>query len=214
MTEKATTMNITARLLSILILTGAVVVLGQCNYSGNKSGMHYFLDMHDSPAVESQEEDPSTLDESYSGNYKKTMGPLESWGGPGSAARTAPEGTVPRNKTPYLYEAADFDTPAKELTNPLQATKEVLERGRKEFNTYCAVCHGNTGHGDGPVTPRFGDIPALAGPNSNVLGWEDGRFFHMITVGRARMKPYAAQIEEKDRWAIIHYIKLLQKQEQ
>ncbi len=54
-------------------------------------------------------------------------------------------------------------------------------------------------------------MPALAGSNSNVLKWEDGRFFHIITVGRARMKSYAAQISPEDRWAIIHYIRLLQK---
>ena len=127
---------------------------------------------------------------------------------------TAPEGTVARNKDPYLIPAADFDRAAKELTNPLKPTKEVLALGQKKFNTYCSVCHGYTGMGDGPVTPRFDGIPSLAGPDSLVLNWEDGRIFHIITVGRARMRPYAAQITEEERWAIIHYIKLLQKQGQ
>lgn len=207
-------MNSLTRILTVAIASGAALLLSQCNYAGNQSGMHFFLDMHDSPAVESQEEDPSTLDEVYEGNYEKTMGSLESWGGPGSAARTAPEGTVPRNKTPYLIPAADFDRAAAELTNPLRPTKEVLELGQKKYNTYCAACHGNTGMGDGPVTPRFADIPALTGPDSLVLDWEDGRIFHIITVGRARMRPYAAQTTEKERWAIIHYINLLQKQGQ
>lgn len=213
MIYKARNMNfisrITAALLALLL-----PVLGSCNYAGNQSGMHFFLDMHDSPAVESQEEDPSTLDEVYEGNYEKTMGPLESWGGPGSAARTAPEGTVPRGKAPYLIPAADFDRAAAELRNPLQPTKEVLAQGQKRYNIYCAVCHGYTGMGDGPVSPRFNDIPALAGPDSLVTDWEDGRFFHIITVGRARMRPYAAQTTEEERWAIIHYINLLQKQGQ
>jgi mono/diheme cytochrome c family protein len=205
-------LNNRSGIITVCIL-GALALL-QCNYAGNQSGLHFFLDMHDSPAVEPQEEDPSTLDERYEGSYEVTMGPVESWGGPGSATRTAPEGTVPRNKTPYLYAAADFETPAQELQNPLPLTKKVLERGQKQYNTYCAVCHGYLGMGDGPVTPRFSEIPALAGPDSLVNNWEPGRIYHIITVGRARMRPYAAQIDEKDRWAIIHYVQLLQRQEQ
>jgi len=214
MIEKATNMNPVSRTITLTITSALLVFLAQCNFAGNESGIHFFLDMHDSPAVESQEEDPSTLDEIYTGTNEKTMGSLESWGGPGSASRTAPEGTVPRNKDPYLIPAADFDQAANELRNPLRPTKEVLELGQKKYNTYCAVCHGNTGMGDGPVTPRFADIPALAGPESLVLNWEDGRIFHIITVGRARMRPYAAQTTEEERWAIIHYINLLQKQGQ
>jgi mono/diheme cytochrome c family protein len=196
-------------ILSILILNFI-----HCNYAGNKSGLHWFLDMHDSLAIEYQEEDPTTMLLSYKNEKMKGADNIESLTGPGSSLRVPPEGTVPRNYTPYLYDPNDFNTPAKELVNPLKPTKQVLERGQKQYNIYCAVCHGYQGHGDGPVSPRFPNIPALAGKNSNVLNWEDGRFFHIITVGRARMKPYAAQILPEDRWAIIHYIRLLQKNSQ
>ena len=195
-----------------LALILATLALASCNYAGNKSGLHYFLDMHDNPAVEAQEEDLTTLGDNFDGNFRRGADATEAWTGPGAGLRVPPQGTVPRNYQPYLYDAADFDTPAKELKNPLRPTAEVLKAGQRNFNIYCSVCHGQLGHGDGPVTPRFEQIPALAGSKSLILKWEDGRIFHIMTVGRARMKSYAPQISPEDRWAIIHYIRLLQKQ--
>lgn len=197
--------------IKIILILIIIILLLNCNYAGNKSGLHWFLDLHDNLAIEAQEEDPTTLLLSYKREKMKGADNIEAYTGPGSTMRVPPEGTVPRNYQPYLYATSDFDTPAKELTNPLKPTKQILERGQKQYNTFCAVCHGYQGHGDGPVSPRISNIPALAGSNSNVLNWEDGRFFHIITVGRARMYPYAAQISPEDRWAIIHYIRLLQK---
>ncbi|MCS7206028.1 MAG: cytochrome c [Leptospiraceae bacterium] len=194
-----------------LTLFAVLPVLWSCNYAGNKSGLHWFLDLHDNYAVESQEEDVTTYLVSYYSAKLKGSDNIESQSGFGSTMRVPPEGTVPRNYMPYLYDPNDFDTPAKELKNPLKPTKQVLERGQKQYNVYCAVCHGATGLGDGPLSPRLANIPALAGDKSNVLDWEDGRFYHIITVGRARMKAYAAQILPEDRWAIIHYIRLLQQ---
>jgi mono/diheme cytochrome c family protein len=194
------------------VLALLAALLSSCNYAGNKSGIHYFLDMHDNLAVEAQEEDLTTLNRSFDGTYLKGADNIEVWSGPGTGLRVPPQGTVPRNYQPYLYESGDFDKAARELKNPLRPTADVLKNGQIQYNRYCSVCHGQLGHGDGPVTPRFPEIPALAGAKSNVLNWEDGRFFHIITVGRARMKPYAAQISPENRWAIIHYIRLLQKQ--
>lgn len=196
----------------IVTLALATLSLASCNYAGNKSGLHWFLDMHDSPAVKARGEDLTTLDNTFDGNNQKGADTIEAWTGPGAGMRVPPQGTIPRNYQPYLYDVGDFDTPAKELKNPLHATAEVLKAGQRNFDIYCSVCHGKLGHGDGPVTPRFANIPSLAGAKSLVLKWEDGRFFHIMTVGRARMKPYAAQISPEDRWAIIHYIRLLQKQ--
>lgn len=197
--------------ITLFLLYIALTIISNCNYAGNKSGLHWFLDMHDNLAVESQEEDTTTYLVSYYASKLKGADNYESLSGQGSSMRVPPEGTVPRNYIPYLYDPNDFDTPAKELKNPIKPTAQILERGRKQYNIYCSVCHGATGLGDGPLSPRIANIPALAGPNSQVLNWEDGRFYHIITVGRARMKSYAAQLTPEDRWAVIHYVRLLQK---
>ncbi len=181
-----------------------------CNYAGNVSGLHYFLDMHDSPAVEDQEEDFTTLHQTKGSDWQKAMQQQPAWGGPGAAVRVPPQGSVPRNYQPYPYGPADFGLAGQELKNPLiPFTVATYKRGQKQYNTYCAVCHGYTGYGDGPVTPMLAEVPSLM--NQKIRSsWKDGEIYHIITMGRGRMLPYAAQILPKDRWAIISYIRLLQ----
>lgn len=191
----------------MLLILGS---LTKCGYRGNKSGLHWFLDMHDSLAVEAQEEDTTTLNYTKEGDWYHGAD-LNSiaWGGPGSAMRVPPEGTVPRNYQPYPYGPTDFDKAAQELKNPLPRTQSVLERGKKEFEIYCYVCHGYRGQGDGPVVPPFPKPPNLITGAAKFQ--PDGWTFHMITMGRGAMKSYAAQISVADRWAIIHYLRLLQQ---
>ncbi|GIX41835.1 MAG: hypothetical protein KatS3mg129_1568 [Leptospiraceae bacterium] len=114
-----------------LIILIALVLIINCNYAGNKSGLHWFLDMHDNLAVEAQEEDPTTLLLSYKQEKMKGTDNIEAYTGPGSTMRVPPEGTVPRNYTPYLYDPNDFDTPAKELVNPLKPTKASIRKRTK-----------------------------------------------------------------------------------
>ena len=193
----------------IMLAGTAVLFLTNCNYNGNKSGMHWFLDMHDSMAVEPQEEDITTMGQVKPENWFQGSGKNIAYNGPGSTMRVPPEGTVPRNYVPYPYEETEINKAGQELVNPLNKTKTVLARGQKQYEIYCAICHGKTGKGDGNVSPMFADIPPLVtGPAAEQ--WNDGMYFHMITMGRARMKSFAAQIQPADRWAIIHYIRLLQ----
>ncbi len=198
--------------LSALVLLGAAVALTSgCRYNGNKSGLHWFLDMHDSYAVEAQEEDTTTLNMIKGDSWDHGAGSVPAFGGPGSAMRVPPEGAVPRNQAPYQFEATDFAGAGEALRNPLPTSREVLERGKKEFEIYCAVCHGYTGHGDGPVVNPFPAPPSLVSPGAATRNWKDGSIFHMITMGRGVMKPYAAQVNVADRWAIVNYVRLLQK---
>ena len=184
---------------------------GGCRYNGNLSGLHWFLDMHDSYAVEAQEEDITTLNAVKGDGLEQGADPIDVLGGPGSAMRVPPKGTVPKNYDPYPFQQSEIVEAGENLRNTLPATKEVLERGKKMFEIYCAVCHGYTGHGDGPVVPPFPAPPKLVGPAAATVNWKDGMIFHMITMGRGQMKPYAAQVSVEDRWAIVHYIRLLQK---
>ncbi len=180
----------------------------QCNYAGNVSGLHYLLDMHDSPALEAQEEDYSNIDSSSASGPVRGMDSLPAERGRGSGLRVPPQGSVPRNYEPYLYEAGDFAA-AKALKNPLSDDRKILQRGKNRFEIFCAVCHGYSGIGDGPVTPQLANVPSLV--NASIQSWSDGEIFHIITMGRGRMLPYAAQISVSDRWALIRYLRLLQQ---
>lgn len=117
-----------------------------------------------------------------------------------------PAGTIARNEFTYPYK--DLEAAAKNV-NPLKRTTDVLNRGKAMFNTYCIVCHGPYGEGDGNVVPKFPRPPSLQ--SDKIKGYPDGKIFHVITVGQNLMSSYASQIAVEDRWAIIHYIRALQR---
>lgn len=128
------------------------------------------------------------------------------------AMRMPVAGTVPRDFEPYPYR--DMHDPAqtvevgKLLKNPLPNTQRVLARGQTLFNTYCIVCHGPRGEGNGYVVPKFPRPPSLQ--SDKIRGYQDGSIFHVITMGQNLMPSYASQILPEDRWAIIHYVRVLQ----
>lgn len=127
----------------------------------------------------------------------------------GRAMRNPPEGTVPRGFTPYPYKRTDqAGEVGRNFQNPLPRTPEVLARGQKLYNTYCIVCHGPKGKGDGTIVPKFPMPPSLH--SDKVRGWGDGSIYHVVSAGQNLMPSYASQIEPTDRWAIVHYVRVLQ----
>ncbi|MBX7232304.1 MAG: c-type cytochrome [Bdellovibrionales bacterium] len=126
-----------------------------------------------------------------------------------------PEKSVPRNVTPYKYSGKPLDAETK-LENPLRGnfSPQVLELGKKKFDIYCAICHGSLGRGDGSVAPKM-ILPPPSLMSQKVIDFKDGRIFHIITEGQGLMGPYSTQIvDEKSRWALVNYIRTLQKNTQ
>jgi len=118
------------------------------------------------------------------------------------------EGTVARNFVPYEYKD-QLQQPEKPLENPLLPTKEALELGKKKFLTFCSPCHGNYAEGDSRLNGQFPNPPTLH--SNKVRNWKDGNIYHVITNGQNIMPSYASQVTREERWAIIHYIRVLQK---
>lgn len=149
-------------------------------------------DMMDQPALKPQDYEP--------GHPKQ------------GASRLPPEGTVPVGYKPYPYPNDPISAAAR-LKNPLTGdlSPEVLNLGRQKYEIYCAVCHGYEGKGDGPVAPKM-----VLGPPSllsnKVRTMNDAAIYHIITDGQGVMASYVYQIvEERDRWAIVNYVRSLQK---
>ncbi len=119
-------------------------------------------------------------------------------------------GTVPRGFKPFHYgpDQAEADRAGRELKNPFQSTAENLARGQYIFTNYCAVCHGATGAGDGPILPKYPNPPSYQTEKSKSL--PDGTMFHVITMGRNNMPSHAAQVSADDRWKAILHIRKLQ----
>jgi mono/diheme cytochrome c family protein len=94
--------------------------------------------------------------------------------------------------------------------NPLKLTRDTLELGQERFDTYCSPCHGRAGNGHGIVGARSSWIAASL-VEDRVKGFSDGDIFDVITHGRRSMPSYRVQITEHDRWAIIAYVRALQR---
>jgi mono/diheme cytochrome c family protein len=124
-------------------------------------------------------------------------------------------GTVPAlhplGDVPAPYTQAQLDSIAPLLTNPLQPTPQVLERGKLVYERNCSVCHGTGGEGNGPVVnaqSKFPFAPAVNGAATQVRS--DGYIYAVIDVGRNFMPPYGARITHADRWAVVTYVRQLQ----
>ena len=93
---------------------------------------------------------------------------------------------------------------------PLPVTIELVRRGQKEFTINCAVCHGATGQGNG-ITSKYGLNGIANYHQDKYRQMADGQIFNTITHGYNTMMAYGDKVTVKDRWAIIAYIRALQK---
>ena len=171
--------------LSILALVG-------CNGGKNQTNIELVQNMMDQISIKSQDWDPAQGD-------KVQM-------------RIPPDGTVSKEMKPYKYKGDPIGA-EQNLKNPLEATPEVLAKGQKYFNIYCAVCHGEAGKGDGTVAVKMAVKPPSL-MSEKVRAFKDGRIFHIITDGQGVMSSYSSQLQDFDeskRWAIVNYVRSLQK---
>jgi mono/diheme cytochrome c family protein len=127
--------------------------------------------------------------------------------GNGSGMLMPPEHTIARGYPPFHFESPE-EADAK-MKNPLPNDHETLMRGQKIYNIYCITCHGPRGHGDGPVVNPFPIPKSLQ--SEDMLKWGDGHIYYVITKGQGVMPSYAQQVQREDRWAVIHYIRALQR---
>jgi mono/diheme cytochrome c family protein len=117
-------------------------------------------------------------------------------------------GTVARGQH-TMPESMTMEEAGKVYKNPLRRTEAVLERGRHVFNSTCIVCHGPHGEGNGLIVPKFPRPPSLM--SEKIRNYPDGNIYYIITRGQNLMSSYAGQIQQADRWAVIHYLRALQR---
>jgi mono/diheme cytochrome c family protein len=95
-------------------------------------------------------------------------------------------------------------------TLPVPVTEWMLARGRERYDIYCTVCHGAAGDARG-VTARYQMVGIANFHEPRLVTMPDGEIFNTITYGKNLMGAYGAQIEIPDRWAIIAYLRALQR---
>lgn len=131
--------------------------------------------------------------------------------------RTPVAGTVTREQLlPFRIEKdAPGDTSnfarARTVQNPLPALNEAdLKEAERLYLIYCGICHGPKLEGNGPLW-KDGDGPYPAAPKNlldpTIVSQGDGQLFYTITYGKNKMGSYASQLNPKQRWMVIDYIR-------
>jgi mono/diheme cytochrome c family protein len=130
----------------------------------------------------------------------------------GKVLMLPPEGTVPVDLRPFPFAAGEDEAirAGAELMNPLDPAGDATVRGREVYESKCAVCHGTGGLGDGPIIGRFPNPPNLLAEHARM--YPDGRLFHVITRGQGLMPSHAVQVLPDDRWAVVAYLRTLQRE--
>ncbi len=99
----------------------------------------------------------------------------------------------------------------------VELTEATMERGQQRFDIYCAPCHGVAGQGNGLVSERaLGLMEGTWIPATNVrqgylMKQPVGQLFEAITKGVRNMPGYGSLVPPADRWAIILYLRALQR---
>jgi mono/diheme cytochrome c family protein len=93
--------------------------------------------------------------------------------------------------------------------NPIAASPEVVEKGKKIYEKNCQKCHGKSGKGDGPDADP--DMPPddFTDPE-RISRNPDGVMYYKVWNGRKNPKMPAFKSEgltSEDVWTVIHFVK-------
>lgn len=100
---------------------------------------------------------------------------------------------------------------------PIEVSMAMIERGGQRYDIYCSPCHGLAGYGDGMVAKRADQLlegtwtPPTSFHTDLVRQRQAGHLFNTITNGIRNMPAYGPQIPVSDRWAIVAYVRALQR---
>jgi mono/diheme cytochrome c family protein len=129
------------------------------------------------------------------------------------------EGTVARGSlaTETVVSHGRSDDGAWIEAVPVEVSLAVLERGRERYDIFCSPCHGLSGYGDGMVSRRADQLqegtwtPPTSFHTELIRERPDGHLFNTISNGIRNMPAYGSQIPVGDRWAIVTYVRALQR---
>jgi len=140
--------------------------------------------------------------------------------GDGRADRLPVPGTVPHGRTPVadpaFLGADEFHYAGRAADGsfargfPVDVTERLIRRGQDRFQIYCQPCHGALGDGNG-ITKQYGMVATPSYHDDRLRSMAEGEIFNTITNGKNTMSPYADKLSPDDRWAVIAYVRALQR---
>jgi mono/diheme cytochrome c family protein len=200
-------------LLTAAIGVGAIILATGCSRTTNSPGLEYMPDMYRSPAIEAYVDygqDPYYFGDSIAEAQRET--PSARLPAAGTIAFAKDESDAQYNfPYPYPNTPDGYEQAGRELHSPIPMTKETVAEGQVIFTKFCVECHGPTGQGDGTVVAKGGYPPPPAYNGPQLKDLPEGKMFHSITYGKnIGMGSHASQLDHKERWLVIQYVKYLQ----
>jgi mono/diheme cytochrome c family protein len=183
----------TRRVLGALALTSLVTLTGCARgCTSSRPPIHINPSMDDQPKVLSQ----TSSDFFFNGSSMRE--PV-----PGTVAIDG----LKEDTAFFTGKAADGQFVA---TIPATVDDALLERGRQRYTIYCQPCHDARGDGKGILFQR-GNVPTASFNDDKIRKYPDGQIFDVMTNGMGLMPSYRWPIPPADRWAIIAYIRDLER---
>jgi len=180
----------------VLLVVGAVAVAGFRGGISRKPPIEIFPDMDRQPKLRPQ----------AANSFFKS----------GVSSQMNPPGTVARGSA---YEDNAINTGIVPGTTnwveniPVPVTATLMARGQERYTIHCTPCHGPQGDGKG-ITVKLG-MSVIADLHDSstrkIVQMPDGQIFNTITYGKNLMGPYAASLTVEDRWAVVAYVRALQR---
>jgi mono/diheme cytochrome c family protein len=140
----------------------------------------------------------------------------------GRADRAIPAGAVPRGRSveadASFLRADDARYAGKNADGSfvrgfpagLELNENFVRRGQNRYQIYCAPCHGALGDGNG-ITKSYGMVATPSYHDDRLRNMPEGEIYNTITNGKNTMFPYADKLSPDERWAVISYVRALQR---
>jgi len=137
----------------------------------------------------------------------------------GRADRMPPAHTVMRgmlDEDDHMYRGKDANGQfARGFPSGLTIDLKFLQHGQQKYTIYCSPCHGLDGSGDGILSKYgFGTLSSNGNYHSDrIRNMPEGQIFDTITHGSQSkvMFPYGDKLTPEDRWAVVAYVRALER---
>jgi mono/diheme cytochrome c family protein len=202
--------------LLIFLLSGIalVAIFGFRGQKSTGSPIEVFPDMVRQPKIRAQA--PSNFFADGRGSRLPINGTVPIGYELPKAVAPAGNAAAPRARIAFSEGTDYFDTGkigeqwGTGMPDGLQVNAAFMQRGRERFNITCAMCHGATAAGNG-VTKNYGLATVVTLQDDRIRKMADGEIFNTITNGKNTMMPYGPNLTVNDRWAVIAYLRALQR---
>lgn len=128
---------------------------------------------------------------------------------PGIDLKEVPEVAMSADGKPVVQKKIDLS----KVTEPWKTSEDLVAHGAKAYKQYCAVCHGDTGLGDGPGGMTLNPRPRNLVEGVWTVGGDSVTLYKTLQNGieGTSMVGFKAAIKPIERWAIVHWIRSVTK---